>query len=169
MNMPCIDTFDLERERWGVTSRSKRVWETDFSKGWRTKRVGARPQLAAPKPSLAYTKRSSHLAHLRSESALLAHSDMDGISEPTELAYRSAEAFINGLWDSCLDFFLELSHDGEINFLYGNEVDLFHVHIDEAGVLSYYSRLDGVEEFGDEVSPQRFPNSGLHSFVERLK
>ncbi|WIX23713.1 hypothetical protein PUV44_12280 [Xanthomonas arboricola pv. corylina] len=68
-----------------------------------------------------------------------------------------------------MDFSLELSHDGEINFLYGEGHALFHIHIGEEGVLSYYSRANDAESFGDDLSASTFPHVLLQKFIEQAK
>jgi hypothetical protein len=100
------------------------------------------------KPCRSYFKRSEKLAELRNYAAALSKLDFDEVIPPSAIAMRAARAFINGLAEVRLDFKLEISHDGEINFLYGDEANLFHVHIDEYGILSYYARRDGSETFG---------------------
>lgn len=169
MTMLCADTFEFDRDRWATSPRkSKRSVDVEFSRDW-TKRIASRRPPLALKPTIAYAKRSAHLGKLRNETQSLGASSLDEVVEPTHVALNAAESFINGLLDGCLDFSLELSHDGEINFLYGNERDLFHIHIDDGGALSYYSRLQGIEDFGDELSPSSFPHNRLLSFTGHAK
>lgn len=171
MNMLCADAFEFDRDqdRWEpALRRNRRVGESEFSKGWTKLLVLRRPTLAL-KPTATYARRSAHLRKLRTESAWLAQSTLEDVTQPTGAALTAAESFINRLDEGCLDFSLELSHDGEINFLYGEGHALFHIHIGEEGVLSYYSRLSDAESFGDDLSASTFPHVLLQEFIEQAK
>ena len=167
MNKACSDPLDFETDRWTLGSRArKRSLGGGFTTFW----AQSAPVRRAPisMPTVAYAKRSDHLHKLRTDSLLLARASFDEVSQPTAEAIAAAVTLINSLPDACLDFTLELSHDGEINFLYGGDHDLFHVHIGDAGELSFYSCLKGTEEFGDEIVAKAFPHERLLSFTERL-
>jgi len=140
----------------------------DFANAWKTIRANDTARRWT-RPGPTYSKRSMKLAQLRADSASLGTSGFSETCPPTHATMRSAEAFINGLWEGCLDFDLEISYDGEVNFLYGNNSELFHIHIDEDGVLSYYAKSAQGEKFGDDLSAANFPNRDLLSFVDRNK
>jgi hypothetical protein len=141
----------------------------DFARIWgATKREVPASRLNL-KPGRAYTQRSAKLAQLRGEAAALSRLDLDEVTPPSTESLGAAETFINWLSEGCLRFDLKISHDGEINFLYGDVTEPFHVHIDENGLLSYYAKWDGQEIFGDDLQAKQFPNRELLRFVDRRK
>lgn len=153
-------------DRWDQTA----FWASkgaDFDHGWKT----AKSALSAShlKPGRTYSKRSTRLAQLRNDAAALSKLDFEEVTPPSTMSLHAARTLINGLCEGCLDFDLEISHDGEINFLYGDEAELFHIHIDEHGVLSYYAKRDGHEMFGDDKCAGEFPHQELLHFVDRQK
>lgn len=167
MNARCYIEVADDLDRWDAKSFFS-LKGGDFAQGWKVPQSAdsARRLL---KPGQTYSKRSMKLAQLRSDAAALGKLDFEETTPPSALAMRAAETFINGLWEGCLDFDLEVSHDGEINFLYGNKVELFHIHIDENGILSFYCKRAEGETFGDDMSAEEFPNKNLLSFVDRRK
>lgn len=140
---------------------------TDFDHGWKAAKLTSSPHRL--KPGRAYSKRSTRLAQLRSDVAALSKLNFEEVTPPSAMSMHAARTFINGLCEGCLDFDLEVSHDGEINFLYGEETELFHIHIDEYGTLSYYTKRDGHEMFGDDKCASEFPHQELLRFVDRRK
>jgi hypothetical protein len=167
MNALCYSEVADDLDRWDAKSFFSPKGG-DFAQGWKVPK-GADSARRLLKPGQTYSKRSMKLAQLRSDAAALGKLDFEETTPPSAPAMRAAETFINGLWEGCLDFDLEVSHDGEINFLYGNNVELFHIHIDENGVLSFYCKRAEGETFGDDLSAGEFPNKNLLSFVDRQK
>lgn len=167
MNARCYFETADELDHWGAKPFFS-LKGGDFAQGWKVSK-SAHSARRALKPGQTYSKRSMKLAQLRNDVAALGKLDFCEITPPSVLAMRAAETFINGLWEGGLDFDLEISHDGEINFLYGDNVQLFHVHIDEDGVLSFYSKRAEGEAFGDDISAGEFPNKILLSFIDRRK
>lgn len=120
-------------------------------------------------PGRAYSKRSKKLNQLRLEAAKVGEVDFEDAFGVTSAAMASAEAFINNLWEGCLEFSLEISHDGEVNFLFGDSDEFFHIHIDEEGALSYYAHYSATEKMGSRLDPSQFPQAELLAFVDRRK
>jgi len=164
MNAHC--RIEFSDDRWGPTAFSASK-DADFDHGWKTAKSAL--QLGRLKPGRTYSKRSSRLAQLRNDAAALSKLDLEEVTPPSIMSMHAARTFINGLCEGCLDFDLEISHDGEINFLYGDETELFHVHIDEHGALSYYAKWDGGEMFGDDKCAGEFPHQELLRFVDHRK
>ena len=120
-------------------------------------------------PGINYSKRSRHIAELRSQSAALRALEADGCEAPTPAAMSAAMALIGDLFEGCLDFRLELSHDGEINLLFGDAQEMFHINIDASGSINYYSSSRAGELSNEVNSPRDFPHRELHQFVDRNK
>lgn len=149
-----------ELDSWNSDAALSNEWESLHSDTGR---------IQAPLPGRSYSRRSAHLAELRTKSEWAATNADEYIRAPSTKAQLGAKGFINNLPDACLDFRLAISQDGEINFFFGDERDLFQILIDESGMLSYYAR-SAVEEFGDsDVQPDRFQYLKLLQFVERKK
>ncbi|HXE09631.1 MAG TPA: hypothetical protein VN612_17135 [Acidobacteriaceae bacterium] len=167
MNARCYNEVVDDLDRWDTKSFLS-LRGGDFAQGWKIHK-SADSVRRLLKPGQTYSKRSMKLAQLRSDAAALGKLGFEETTPPSALAMRSAETLINGLWEGCLDFNLEVSHDGEINFLFGDHAELFHIHIDENGILSFYCKRAEGETFGDDMSAGEFPNKSLLSFVDRRK
>lgn len=124
---------------------------------------------AFQRPSVSYSKRSSALGLLRAKSLQATKLADDFITAPTQLALESAELFINRLPEGCLDFRIELSQSGEINFFNGHDDDLFQLLIDTEGMISYYGVVDGKDMGESDLRPESFPYMKLLQIVDRHK
>lgn len=163
MNAHCH--IEFAGDYWGLADFGA-AKGADFDRGLVTRVASPANRL---KPGRGYSKRSTRLAELRNDVAALSKLSFEEVTPPSVMSMHAARTFINGLCEGCLDFGLEVSHDGEINFLYGGGAELFHIHIDEHGVLSYYARRDGHEMFGDGKCANEFPHQELLRFVDRRK
>lgn len=166
MSAHCTPSFGGRDDLWMSAPVKRRDAHSSWSFIRNDAQVMGRP-VASPGPT--YSKRSAKLHQLRSDARAIALSDVEGGVAVTAAALGVAEALINLLWEGCLDFRLAVSHDGEINFLYGDADEFFHIHIDEDGALSYYSLVAGDEQMGSNLTPSQFPQKALFGFVERNK
>lgn len=166
MNAHCAVDFADGLERWDVApkGKSKDLGSWSFA---RYDRLAAKRPITMP--GVTYSRRSAHLAKLRAESQLAAAQGEDDFVPPTAAAMASAEGLINSLFEGCLDFSLALSHDGEINFLYGDDRELFHIHIDEEGSISFYAKRTEGELLVSDLDPAKFPHAELLKFADRRK
>lgn len=166
MNAHCLADFADGFDRWHVSPRAARSKDS----GWLFTRLdSADVRRAFVAPGQTYSKRSAKLHQLRLDAAELGRADFEDTVAATQVALTAAETFINSLWEGCLDFELEMSHDGEINFIYGDANEFFHIHLDEEGSLSYYAVVGGQEQMGSRLDPASFPQKDLLSFIDRRK
>jgi len=119
---------------------------------------------ASPQPSRSYALRSSHLARLRAQIEWAQTNSDDEIQPPSDAARHCAKAFIENLPHSCVDFRLAISHNGEINFFFGDGAGMLQILIDDSGHLSFYGETN--EEFsGSGYRAEEFPYMQLVKFL----
>jgi hypothetical protein len=156
------DFASREFSNWGfLSSEHEKSYFHDFDVRER--------DLATPRPSKSYSKRSSHIQDLRSRYKWASeNSDID-LMPPSKAALSSAESVINNLPEGCLDFDLAISHSGEVNFFFGQKEQPFQILIDDTGGVSFYGLVEGEEVEGSDKSPADLPYLKLLTFVDRNK
>jgi hypothetical protein len=94
-----------------------------------------------------------------------------GLYPPTKEAFDAASKVIQLMPDTCLDYELAISHNGEINFFLGSqstfENNPLQVWFDQNGLISYYGKLDDQEIEGSDVLPEALPYGQFEDFVKR--
>ncbi len=123
-------------------------------------------------PNATYSRRASHIHSLR-EHLKWAHGFEDipdaRIRPPSRQAVTAAEEAIYNLPEDCLDFNLEISSYGEINFLFGRSNDPFQIIIEANGLASYYGVVLGAEVSGSDVPVAELPYMKLVVFMANAR
>ncbi|MES2671786.1 MAG: hypothetical protein V4673_15380 [Pseudomonadota bacterium] len=158
----CMEMIGPNEMDWPANTHASR------DKEWEISLASVREALP-PSPSRAYSKRSTHMAELRTSAEWATRNADEFILAPSSNALSSAKNFINNLPDACLEFRLAISQCGEINFFFGSAQELFQILIDESGMLSYYAKLGDEELRASDVASENFQYMRLFQFVERNK
>ena len=123
-------------------------------------------------PNATYSRRSSHIHALRLHSKWASgFQDVPeaGIRPPSKQAVMAAEEAIYNLPEDSLNFSLEISSAGEINFLFGASSDPFQIIIEANGLASYYGVVREAEVSGSDVPVADLPYMKLVVFMANAR